>query len=562
MKKTVLCLGLLLCLGRVSCAQEEPALQNDAILRAMQDEMSRTVGILRLDQLEKPYYAAYTVWDGTSSFVEAGFGAVLSENMKNRYRRASAEVLVGDYAFDNSKFNYQRPNVSNVAQDAGYDGVRFTLWSMSDGAYKDALEAFSRKKAFKQMKSFSEMLQDRTTAQAFRTYVPQEQALPDDAQLRGLAERLSAVFKKYPQVQESRAALWFAAETQRYLNSEGTEFMVKDTLGQLALRAEGQAQDGFPIKSGKDIFFMDAASIPSVDKLEEEADRLGREIEEFYKSGTIDAYIGPVLLEGPAAGEFFFNLFVANVSNPREEWLSNGVDERMGQLAPKLGLRVLPAFLDVYDDPSQKDWKGEPLIGSYKVDDEGVPAQRVALAKRGKLLDVYMSRSPIKGKNESNGHGRASFRRFASGQPGNVFVSARRESGCVLPAAKLRQRLARMCREMDLEYGIVIRAFDSFSRESAGYEARFAAYKVYASDGHEEPVHGLEIVGLVPAALRAIEAVSAESYVSSYFNPVPVSIVAPAMLLGDVEVRKSLVKPDRKPYLENPYFAERQGAVK
>ena len=562
MKKTIFCLALLLSLAPVSRAQEEPALQKDALLRAMQDEMSRTVGLLRLDQLEKPYFAAFTVWDGTSSFVEAGFGAVTSENLRNRYRRASAEVYVGDYVFDNSKFNYQRPTVANVPQDAGYDGVRFSLWSMSDNAYKDALEAFSRKKAFRQLKTFSEFLQDRTTAQATRTYASQEQALPGDEELRSLAQRVSAVFKKYPQVQESRAAVWYAAETQRYLNSEGSEFLVQDSLGQIALRAQGQASDGFPIKSGKDIFFLGVSSMPAADQLEKEAERLGRQIEEFYKSGTIEAYIGPVLLEDAAAGEFFYNLFVVNVSNPREEWLSNGVDERMGQLAPKLGLRVLPAFIDVYDDPSLKAWNGQPLIGSYKVDDEGVPPQRVNLARRGKLLDVYMGRSPIKERTVSNGHGRASFRKYASGQPGNVFVTARRESGCVLPAAKLRQRLARMCRELDLEYGIVIRSFDSFSRESAGYEARFAAYKVYASDGHEEPVHGLEIAGLVPSALRGIEAVSSESYISNYFDPVPVSVVAPAMLLGDVEVRKSLLKPDRKPYLENPYFAEQGGAGK
>ncbi|HOX21898.1 MAG TPA: metallopeptidase TldD-related protein, partial [Elusimicrobiales bacterium] len=304
-------------------------------------------------------------------------------------------------------------------------------------------------------------------------------------------------------------------------------------------------------------YFLNISSMPTVAQLEREADNLGAAVSALYDSGTLDAYIGPVLLEGGSAGDFLYHLFVSNVSSPREEWLENGVDDRMGLLAPKMGLRVLPAFIDVYDDAAETLWSGQPLIGGYRVDDEGVPPQRLELVRRGKLMNVYTGRAPVKGRPVSNGHGRSSWRSFPAGQAGNVFVSARRESGCVLPAVKLRQRLVKMCRELELEYGILIRAFDSFSRDSYGYEARFSAYKIYAADGREEPVHGLEISGLTPADLRGIEAVSSDRTVASYLRPVPVSIVSPALLLGDVEVKKSLLKPDRLPYLKNPYFSEK-----
>ena len=554
MRKNALAALLLLCHAAVS-AQEFPAMQSDVLLRAMQDELSRTTGVLQLGSWQKPYFAAYTVWDGTSSYVGASFGAVLNEDLRRAYRRARAEVYVGGYSFDNSRFNYQRPETALVPVEAGYPGLRFVLWSMSDGAYKNALEAFSRKTAFRRMKSLEDIPPSRSAAQAQKTYVPQEQTLPDDGQLRELARRASAVFKKYPQVQDSQADVWFAGETQRYLNSEGAESLVMDSLGQVALRAQGQAKDGYPIRAGKDIYFVGVSSMPSVSQLEKEAEKLGQKVAELYNSGTLEAYIGPVLLEDGAAGDLLYNLFVANVSNPGEEWLENGVDERMGQLTPKLGLRVLPAFLDVYDDPALRAWNGQPLIGAYKVDDEGVQPQRLELVRRGKLVNVYMSRAPIRERAASNGHGRAGFREFPSGQAGNVFVTARRESGCVLPSLKLKQRLVRMCRELELEYGIIVRSFDSFSRESSGYEARFSAYKIYAADGREEPVHGLEIAGLTPSALRGIEAVSAESGVNSYTDPLPISIVSPALLFGDLEVNKSMLKPDRLPYMENPYFA-------
>ena len=562
MRKPLLAVLLCMALGRVAAAQEFAALQNDALLRAMQDELSRTTGVLQLGAFQKPYFAAYTVWEGTTSYVSASFGAVISENMGRQYRRARAEVYVGNYGFDNSRFNYQRPETANVPVEAGYEGLRFVLWSMSDGAYKNALEAYSRKAAFRRMKTLDDIPPSRAEVKTQKTYAPQEQAMPADADLREAARSASAVFKKYPQVQDSEAVVWYASESQRYLNSEGSEYLVMDSLGQVALRAQGQARDGFPIRAGKDIYFLGVSSMPVAAQLEREAEKLGQKMAELYDSGTLEAYIGPVLLEEGAAGDFLYNLFVVNVSNPSEEWLENGVDERAGQLAQKLGLRVLPAFIDVYDDPSPRYWNGQPLIGAYKVDDEGVTPQRLELVRRGKLMNVYMGRSPIKERGASNGHGRAGFRDFPSGQAGNVFVTARRESGCVLPSSKLKQRLIRMCRELELEYGIVIRSFDAFSRESAGYEARFSAYKVYASDGHEEPVHGLEIAGLTPSSLRGIEAVSAESGVYSYTDPLPVSIVSPALLFGDLEVKKTMVKPDRLPYLENQYFGQKAGEKK
>ena len=52
-----------------------------------------------------------------------------------------------------------------------------------------------------------------------------------------------------------------------------------------------------------------------------------------------------------------------------------------------------------------------PLFGAYRVDDEGVPAQRVSLVEKGVLKSLLMSRTPRKEIEHSNGHARAA--RFA-----------------------------------------------------------------------------------------------------------------------------------------------------
>src|SRR5207247_4485970 len=74
-----------------------------------------------------------------------------------------------------------------------------------------------------------------------------------------------------------------------------------------------------------------------------------------------------------------------------------------------LGARVLPAGVSLVDDPSARDFRGTPLIGSYAVDNEGVRAQKVTLVDSGNLKNELMSRRPGPDFNESNGHGRAAF---------------------------------------------------------------------------------------------------------------------------------------------------------
>jgi len=64
----------------------------------------------------------------------------------------------------------------------------------------------------------------------------------------------------------------------------------------------------------------------------------------------------------------------------------------------------------VFDDPAQSQLGSQELIGHYKVDDQGVPAQRVSLIEGRRVGTLLMSRRPTKELPRSNGHGRSGFR--------------------------------------------------------------------------------------------------------------------------------------------------------
>ena len=122
-----------------------------------------------------------------------------------------------------------------------------------------------------------------------------------------------------------------------------------------------------------------------------------------------------------------------------------------------------------------------------------------------------------------------------------------------VPLAELRDKLRALCRELELDYGIVVRSMSGLNP--------VRAYKLYAADGREEPLSGVEFVGAGFRPLRDIVAASRERYVFNFFHgmsgrtPVPASIVAPSILVQEMEVRKTERKPERLPYLKHPYFA-------
>ena len=59
--------------------------QDDIVMKAMRDEMARSMKELTIENLEKPYFIAYRVIDSENASVAASFGA-LNRSNSNRSR--------------------------------------------------------------------------------------------------------------------------------------------------------------------------------------------------------------------------------------------------------------------------------------------------------------------------------------------------------------------------------------------------------------------------------------------------------------------------------------------
>ncbi len=552
------------------------AAAEDLVLKAVTDELSRNMERLKMDSLDRPYFLSYYVTDSTETEFSAAFGALRDDSV-NIAREAAVDLRIGNQDFDNSwyagqDFNSYLPGTAALGEEADYDSLRFSLWSLTDDAYTRALEKYSQKKAYQQKKNIAQLYGDLSAEK--KELLLEDEPVPAPlapAVWRETVRKVSAIFRKYPKIQESQAALRRVVRTVRFANSEGTRYRYYRDGVTLEIKAEVQTAGGLRIADEKAFYWSSPPDVPPDAKLEAETEAFARDMSYVVDSSTAEAYLGPVLFEDQGAAEFLGQLFVNNISFSRNPWSDRDDMSRYymaaGELTKKLGMRVLPGFLSVSDNPLETSWHGTPLLGAYPIDNEGVRPSGLELVRSGKLVNFYVSRAPVEKFRSSNGHARGYIREFPTARPGNVFFSAQPEKK--VSRAELRKELLRLAAENGLDYAVIVRRLDPWDEKKSEdlLAGPMLAYKVSVKDGSETLINGEEWTGVTFRALRDIMLVSDDEQVYNYYQPtpffytrgyVPASIIAPAALLvQEMELKPTDAKPDRQPYLPHPYFEKK-----
>ena len=199
------------------------------------------------------------------------------------------------------------------------------------------------------------------------------------------------------------------------------------------------------------------------------------------------------------------------------------------------------------------------MNGYYGYDDEGVAARPVPIVENGVLKTFLMSRTPVKGFVESNGHGRR--------QPGYEILSRQSnlivESSKHVPDAQLRQMLIEEIKRQGKPYGLyfeqVLGGYTLTQRNSlqAFTVLPLIVYRVYPDGRPDELVRGVDIVGTPLASFAKILATSDKvevfnGYCGAESGNVPVSAVSPALLVSEIEIQKRDHGQDRPPLLDRP----------
>jgi len=512
-----------------------PLWATDAVvMKAMQEELARSMSKLQLENLPKPYFISYRIQDSTGQTISGCFGALLGNNRQHT-RTLSVEVRVGDYKFDDT--NLTSPLAEQVVQIPVEDDdreIRRQLWLATDAAYKRALQDLSRKKAALEAAHLSDDTPDFSQQQP--THLSDDQPPVDISppEWEKMVRRLSALFREMPQVENSTVVLGAENTHILYVNSEGTSFTRTEPVVSFVALASGRAPDGMPLPNYEPAYGRSMQDIPAEAELARRIRTMGEDIKREQAAPLAELYNGPVLFETDAAARLFSQTFAGKLLGRRRPL--GQANEPDPSFLDKIGARVLPDFLSVVDDPTLSAVGKTQLLGGWKVDDEGVRARRTELVSGGYLKTLLTTRDPVRGITASTGNDRGS-----GPMPSNLIVTA--DKG--LTSEQIKEQLVEMVKRRGKPYGILVdhRGFD---------------YKVYP-DGHQELVRRTEMPSLTAEAFRDILAATRtlgvfhEVYRTTTGAHL-MSFVAPSLLFEDVTVRKSAGEIPKLPVAKNPFF--------
>jgi predicted Zn-dependent protease len=495
----------------VMCAGVAVAQENDVETRAMRDEMQRSLKELHLNESKPPYYIAYKIVDVDQMQARGSFGA-LTNSGTSKERVLSVDVRIGDYNFDSS--NYVNRNggfgalmglmagMANLVLpvDDSYEELRRKIWLATDVAYKKAIEDYSGKKA-----ALAARGRDEESVPDFSKVEPRQQSeLPapvpmDLAHAEQIVKAASVVFKNVPGVETSGVQFEVTNSTEHFLNSEGAAYVRHDPEVYFHATASLQNATGETFSDSVSEYGHALSELPNDAKLTEESQEVAKHLTERLKGKVAKRYNGPVLVEGQASADLFARNFANQLSARRggDSLLASLMNTSTTSLLSKLGTRVLPDFLSVVNDPLETQADGHPLLGSYKFDEEGVPAQQTVLVKDGMLKTLLNSRTPARGVLASTGsmRGRGVL-------PGNLFVDSTKGA----TRDELKQQLITLIGQRGLEYGYIIRRL--------AVNAAVEAVRVFP-DGREEPVRDARVAGVTVASFKDVLAASKDRTVYS-----------------------------------------------
>ena len=563
-------------LAALACwAADAPA--PDPVLAAMRDEIARA-GKLTVANLDTPYFIQYVMDQGDLFSVSASLGGLVLRR-RDHIRLPEIRVRVGDYKFDNTNFAGAaagtRYDLGRWPLDDSYAVLRRYLWLATDSAYKGAVETIARKRAALRDLTESNPLDDFSRAPRLE-YIHELGRLGIDEDAWAARVRaLSAVFAGYPGVVDSRVELDAEAGGYYVVNSEGTVVRAAENAACLRARGVSRASDGMVMHDAVTFLAFDPEHLPGDAAMSGAVRAMAENLEALAKARKGEDYSGPVLFEGAAGAQIFAEVLGRNLALPRKpEGGRNGFNA--SELEGRLGARILPESFDVVDDPSQQEWQGQALFGSYDVDREGVQAKALTLVTKGVLKDFLLTRQPVRGFSASNGRARLPGPYgAATAAAGNLFVS----SSEAMPAGELKKKLIELAQARNLAYGIMVRKMDYPSTasidelrrtfttaESAAHpvSSPVLVYKVYP-DGREELVRGLRFRGLTVRSLKDIVVAGDDSNVFDYLdNGAPLAlvgagsyttescVVAPSIIVDDLELHPPAEEELPKPPVVPP----------
>ncbi|MCB2220973.1 MAG: TldD/PmbA family protein [Bacteroidetes bacterium] len=536
--------------------------QNDTLMGILKEELWREFNELQTQEYP-PYYMEFKAVESFHAGASSSMGSTLNYTI-DKSKSFSPTIRIGSYKFDNthsfdnefSDFYSGFSNFTLLPRELNPDLVKYTIWETTNDLYKDVLETYQNK--LDKLDS-AEMNNINDFSQEVQT-VYDEAPLPTSTfdinmdQWKEKLNKYTEIFKGIPEITIATASLGYSIDRVYFINTEKSEITQNKQLCLLTLMVLGRTEEDEFMPYSQAYYAFTPEGLPPDSIIMADMVNIRDKVLDLCKAPKAEPYTGPAILSAEAAGVFFHEILGHRIEGHRME---NSFNSKT--FKDKIDREVINKSISVYSDPTQSTWEGKDLIGFYKYDDQGIQAQKVMNIEEGKLKNFLMSRKPIEGFDHSNGHGRANLAMDPVARQSNLFV----ESNDPESFTQLKKKLLKECKKQKKEYGYYFKTVSGGFTNTMNYQPDYfnilpiEVYRIYVDGRADELVKGVNLIG---TPLIMFSEILAAGDVREVFSgmcgaesgSVPVSTIAPAMLVRKVETQNQFsYKPDW-PILPDP----------
>ena len=522
------------------------------LAKLMRDEGGRAMSSIRRPGYPRPFYLSFLVRDQESWSIKAKYGT-LSADSHSRERKCFCDVHVGSYRNDqvqdgglndNSK-DEESYGYTDIPFGRGDKGIQHGLWRLTDARYREAVESYSTKKSFeltyldryRELPSFQRHAGIEDESWATLPEVDRDYWVP-------FVEKSSALICQYPQIKDSHVRLDAHNQVHIFTNTEGSLLIQSQPYWSLKCYLWLLSPSGDAITWTINHFVTRPSELPSLREFNREIRNVIHTLELLAAATTLRSYAGPVLLDPVPAGLLIHEAIGHRLEGNRMLCTGEGQTFR-----DSMNSQILPPFLTICDNPLLSKFQGKSLVGHYRYDDEGIPAQNAKLVNSGVLRQFLMSRAGIAPQHRSNGHARCESYERPISRMGVTMIDA--VEG--LTAEQLKGEFVEEIKRQGLDFGI--RIMSATGGETATEAYNFQAFlgeinlaaKVFP-DGREQWIRGVDFVGTPLNAASNIRAARNQyevdnAYCGAESGWVPVSTISPALIVSHLELQSKSEPP-------------------
>lgn len=522
------------------------------LMKIIRNEIDRNLSVLS----KQPVAATYI-----SARIEKVFGGQVASSFGNttmvREQNVSSMVVYVRVGDDKTENLFSNANSGAMGPNWGQDTmeVKMAVWRAISRAYNMALEKGTSQKSQQAIlvaapdkaPYFSSPI---SPSQFTCELLDPNKVLIPLKTMQEKSNKYSAEFLKNPDISNTNISYISILVKKYFIDSQGAAIAQNRVENNLAVMAEVVAKDGMTMPLYETYQVSNIADLPSDGVIMSDIKKISTDLSALKVAPLAEPYSGVALLSPKATGVFFHEFFGHRIEAAR---LKSQMDA--GTFKNKVGEKIFSDDVSVIFDPTIERFEKQPLYGSYAYDDEGVKSERVDVVKDGKLIGFLTSRTPIDGFASSNGHGRGSLGATSETRQSNMFINSSKAKTDV----QLREMLIAEIKAQGKEFGYYI------DKVSGGYTSTMVfmpnvfnvspllIYKVWADGRKDELVRGVSLIGTPLAVFAQIMALGNRHEIfngtcGASSGQVPVSAVAPAMLIRNLETQRATM-PQLKPVI-------------